>query len=160
MNEASLTARLKQETELRLPPPVVFTKHHDGSTAGIADATVCAVGETWWVEVKYVRMKSSVAREVLRHPLQAAQMRLREMATNGRAVYLIFQQHEPKSFSTSLWSPISLNHVLESGIANPTPGIVSYTLSPWQAVSVMGGYAAQGLNYGLLAQAIREREGR
>lgn len=166
MNEASLTAKLKERTMALLPPPRLFTKLHDGSTAGIPDVAVDWNLETWWVEAKFVRLKSTVAREVMKHPLQMATMILKQMAT-GKALYLVYQQHGAKAFSTTLWRPIDLNHALKSGLADPTPGCTTAVdgllydafadRSPYQAACIFGGCSVAGLDHGLLAGYLKDR---
>jgi hypothetical protein len=151
VNEATLTQRLKEETTLRLPPPVVFTKHNDGSTSGIPDASVCAQGETWWAEVKFVRRQSTLMRECLKRPLQLDSAVLREMATSHRTVYVAFYEVG----QTEIWAPFMLKHHFEAGVASPRPNPVAAGLEPYSALRACGSCFADGLDYGLLARVIR-----
>jgi hypothetical protein len=150
VNEATLTQRLKEETVLRLPPPVVFTKHNDGSTSGVADVTVCAQLETWWVEVKFVRPKSTTMREVLKHPIQEAQCRLRELATR-RMVYLVYHA----AGRTEIWLPSALRAQFDAGVAMPAASPRGQGLEPYSALRALGSCASPGHDHGLLARVIR-----
>lgn len=154
MNEAALVSKLKASTLAALPPPAVFFKHHDGSTAGVPDCSVNHERATWWIEVKYVRPGSSVAREIGKHPLQLATMQMLKLATS-RALYVVYHDHGRKRFTTTLWCPFILEHEIKSGFASPVPRAM-YAM-PHEALTFTGGIQVDGFDHALLARVMRQR---
>jgi ABC-type proline/glycine betaine transport system substrate-binding protein len=154
-NEAAFVSKLKDETVLRVPPPVVWTKHNDGSTSGVADISVVGAGQTWWVEAKYVRVKSTTRREVTKHPLQLARMKLKWQASGGRAVYVVFHEAGP---TTEIWTPHALDGLFQmEAVGSPVPPALDPDSTIGRTLDLHGGVRVKGHDYGLLARLIRER---
>jgi hypothetical protein len=116
MTEKQLTADLRKELDR---PGWLVLKHADKSTVGIPDLSVSGAGRVVWIEVKYVRPDSSVEREVTKHPAQWANMRLLEHATARKAFYVVYEEREPRKFTTSLWLPSELEREFARGVAWP-----------------------------------------
>lgn len=113
MNERSITEKVMATTRMRMPSADI-TKHSDRATSDIPDLSVACLGNTCWVEMKYLRAKEKLIDIIKKGQL----IKCHSLATNtnGRAWFMVYEE-APRQLT--IWYPRALFAHLYPKFAGP-----------------------------------------